>query len=382
MKKILLLTINNIDSNPRPNRLIKLLNTLDYKIDVASPFKSDLIKNNLFLLKPLKKDILQLFIKGLNFLFQTYKINNNILINEFIDNKTLNELKNNNYDLIICCNLEMLPLAVIFKKENTKILFDVREYFIKQFKGIFWNIFIKPNNSYILAYFKKNVDKFLTVSNGLKVEYLKNENIDCEVYMSLPEKFEFKSEIKDQYSKIKLVHHGIGIGVRKIENMIYLMDNLDSDKYELDLYLVNKNNRYFKFLKDLASIRKNVNILEPVKFNEINKMLSKYDIGLIHFEPITFNLEFSLPNKFFEFIQSGLCLAFSPSPDMKYIIDEYKVGVTSDNYEPKNLAEKISNLSIEEINKYKENSRKAAEILNVETNNKRMKEIIEELIGN
>ena len=173
----------------------------------------------------------------------------------------------------------------------------------------------------------------------------------------------------------------MSIQERKIENMIFLMDYLDSNKYELDLYLVNLNNNYHSKLINMVKSRKNIRIFEPVKFNEINKMLSEYDIGLVFFEPTTFSLEFSMPNKLFEMIQSGLCLAFSPSPDMKHIIDKYELGVTADDYSPKNLAEKIKSLSYEDINKYKENSRNAAEILNVETNNKRMKEIIKELIG-
>lgn len=310
-----------------------------------------------------------------------YKFRNNLLIEEYIESNVLNELVSQNYNLVICCNIEVLPIAIKLKRGNTRILFDIREYFLMHFSSFLWKILIKPRNVFIFTKYLKYADKAITVSNGLKKLYKDNLNLDCEVYMSLPTKSKLKSEIKNKYDKIRIVHHGVSNPTRKIENMIYLMDYLDKDKYNLDLYLVNLNNSYFNKLLKLADERKNVNILEPVKFNEINNMLSEYDIGLYLLEDISLNHKFALPNKIFEFIQSGLCLAFSPSPDMKYIIDKFDLGVTADNYDPKNLADKIRNLSDEDINKYKDNSRKASEMLNAETNNKRMNEIIEELLN-
>ena len=117
-----------------------------------------------------------------------------------------------------------------------------------------------------------------------------------------------------------------------------------------------------------------------IDLNKINDTLINYDVGLIMFEPTTFNLEYSLPNKLFEFIQAGLCVVSYPLPNIKSVINEYNSGYVSENYDIKEIANKLNNLSIEEINKYKLNSISASKVLNAKENNKKLTEIIKEMV--
>lgn len=314
-------------------------------------------------------------------LLRLYKIYTNLLLFDRISKENFDNLRNKQFDLIICENIEVTYLASLLIDDNTKLMVDLREYFPRQFDNRFsWSLKKKEYYIYLLNKFVSQFDKIITVSNGLAKAYKDNFDFNCEVYMSLPEKSDSKSEIKEEYDKIKLVHHGNATPDRKIENMIYMMDEL-SDKYSLDLYLVKMNNTYHEFLTKLSIKYDNVTIHQPVKLEEINNTISKYDIGVYSMEAYSFNIEHTLPNKLFEFIQAGLCLAFGPVTEMKNVISEYQVGVVSDNFEPKSLANKISSMTTVELNKYKENSRKASEILNLETNKIRMNEIIEGLIA-
>lgn len=67
-----------------------------------------------------------------------------------------------------------------------------------------------------------------------------------------------------------------------------------------------------------------------VKQDELWKYAGAADAGMILASATTKNALFSLPNKFFENIQSGTPIICPFYPEMKRIVDEYKVGLTCD----------------------------------------------------
>ncbi len=370
MYKILIATLNNINSNPRPNRLLKYLYSNGFDVSLLSFYNAN--DFNIKFIK-LNDNSLSLLSKIAS------AFNNNVLLNYVLNNNYKSKIIND-FDIIFCCNIELLPL--VFKiKNNSKVVIDLREHFPSQYDSLKWKLLYKNVYIYILKEYVVKSDKVITVGELISKEYKKEFNFDSEVLMSLPDKGEYKSEVKNKYDKIKIVHHGVGLRKRKIENMINMINYLD-DKFTLDIYLVNKNRKYYDYLLNLVKDNKNVNILKPVDYNDINSMLSQYDIGLFYLENSNINLKYALPNKLFEYIQAGLCLAFSPNDEMKNIINIYDVGFVSNSFDIKELAEKINCLSDEELNRYKLNSIKAADILNVEENNKLLDNIIKILSEN
>ena len=110
--------------------------------------------------------------------------------------------------------------------------------------------------NYLLNNYASKCDKLITVSPGLEENYKRVFNFDCDLIMSLPKYEDNKSKLLANNNKIKLVHHGGAKEARKIELMIELMDYLDADKFELDLYLIKYHNDYYEFLKDLIKNKK------------------------------------------------------------------------------------------------------------------------------
>lgn len=371
------MTSNNINGNPRPNRLLKYLIQINYSVDLLTYDKFEGDVQQYYFKKKLNIDLINLILY-----LRLYKINKNLLLFDNISSDTKKELINNKYDLIICENIELIYLAFKLMSFNTKIMIDLREYFPTHFNNnVSWRLRKKEYYNYLLNKYVSKTNIILTVSDGIAKEYKNKYNLDCETYLSLPDKQNDKSEIRDKYDVIKIVHHGIASPNRNLESMIYMMDYLDENKYELDLYLVKLNNSCFHDLVKLSENKRNVNILEPVNYANINKMLSNYDIGLYLLKDNSFNHKYALPNKLFEFIQAGLCLAFSPIYESANLINKYNVGIVSDNYEAENIANKIRKISDTKLNEYKRNSRNAAEILNSENNNKTMEAIIKELLN-
>lgn len=383
MKRILVITDNNPNKAARPFRLINLLSSIsEYETHVLSntPFSDEKVKHY-----KLQKKMTNW--EGFIYMLSLYKLFKNFLSLNPVNKNVLYELKSNKYDLIICENLTVIYLAFLIKSENTKLMLDLREFYISQYSSDFHGHFIKKYYydskikylNYLITEFASKCNKLITVSPGLQENYKSTFNLDTDLIMSLPDYSENKSQQLESNNNIKLVHHGGAKESRKIELMIELMNYLD-DRFTLDLYLIKYHSSYYEYLINLASNNKNINIYKEIELEKINDTLVKYDIGIILFEPTTFNLEYCLPNKLFEFIQAGLLLISYPLPNIKSIINKFDVGNVSNNYDLKEIATLLNSLTFENINYYKLNSQEASKELNLEENNKKLLTIINELI--
>lgn len=377
-KCAIVICIPDPSGNPRPRRMIVLLQSLGYKVDVASAkIKGDLKVENHFMI-PTENNNFPLFGKVMRkiagILFNKL---NHFLVGDRLKSlaynisratNKLSVMLKKNYDIIVVEDIELLPVA-FHLKGNAKFFFDAREYYPKQSANI------KPDKRkailWICNQYLAKCDVVLTVSNGLAKEYQKEFGIQTVLYRSTPnfQKFDPRPVVPE---KIKMVHHGAADRHRKIENMIEMVNNLDG-RFHLDLYLLtNKEvrNEYLKELKELAASNPRIRFFDPVPFNDIVPMLNKYDIGLYFLEPAVFNLEFALPNKFFEFIQGRLMLAIGPSPDMAKLVKQYNCGVVSEVFDVKELAGLLNKLSADDIEQFKINSHKAAQELCFEEESK------------
>ena len=70
----------------------------------------------------------------------------------------------------------------------------------------------------------------------------------------------------------------------------------------------------------------------------------------------------------------------SPNTEMKNIIEQYDIGVVSEDYSAEKMAEKILSLSIEEIMTHKEQSHKYAFELSSDKTEKLILDAVNELI--
>lgn len=75
-----------------------------------------------------------------------------------------------------------------------------------------------------------------------------------------------------------------------------------------DIYSENIDGKVVDYLKTLNA--SNIFYKGPIAYNEIPKMLTQYDIGLILYKATTFNFKFNAPNKLFEYLNCGLNVIF------------------------------------------------------------------------
>ncbi|PWR70093.1 glycosyltransferase family 4 protein [Methanospirillum stamsii] len=375
MSKIAIISLSNLSQDPRVYRQIDALNN-EYKIITAGLAPCGIVEVPFFQLhyfgqKIYQRALLMKFSKNYEHFYWRYG-NFQDLGKYLIQEKP---------DIIIANDIEMLPVALIYK-EKAKIIFDAHEYSPLEYEESFlFRFFFKEYKKYLVDKYVPFVDKMITVSEGISKQYYKDTCIKSIVITNAPD-FQNLSPTHVNPGKIRLVHHGAAHPSRKIELEINLMNYLDPSLYELHLFLVPSECRYVRNLKKLALEKSNIFFHEPVQMKMLANTINQYDIGVYLLPPANFNNEFALPNKFFEFIQARLAIAIGPSPEMADYVNKFNLGVVSSDFNPKNLANAINSMSYQTIMHHKENAHNIAKKFCSKENQTIIKSIVKEIIEN
>jgi hypothetical protein len=133
--------------------------------------------------------------------------------------------------------------------------------------------------------------------------------------------------------------------------MIEAMRHLD-ERFTLDFVLVPSVPRYLEQLKSAAGADRRIRFLPPVAMQELPRFLNGYDAGIYLLPPNNFNNRFSLPNKFFEFVQARLAIVVGPSPEMAAQVRRHDMGVVAEDFTPAAFARAVSGLDRPRIAHY------------------------------
>ena len=82
-------------------------------------------------------------------------------------------------------------------------------------------------------------------------------------------------------------------------------------------------------LKRLSSINSRIHVHPGVVQGEVTSIVSSADVGVALIENISLSDYYSLPNKFFEYVFSGLPVLVSDFPDISRVVKKYDLGVTT-----------------------------------------------------
>ena len=100
-------------------------------------------------------------------------------------------------------------------------------------------------------------------------------------------------------------------------------------------------------------------------YAEMMNFTAVSDLGVSLDKDTNVNYRYSLPNKIFDYIHAGIPLLVSDLPEVRKIIDEYRVGLVCPSHDPGIIAESLE-LMLSDRNFYaslKENTKKAAHVL-------------------
>lgn len=355
--------------SPRPYRIRKLLEPYHH-LSVMGISKVPLGSSNpdlkIFTYPPYPK---RNFIQECKLYLDVWLQNDHALI--YTKNRLgiIEVLNEHSFDFIFCFDLVLLPIVLSYKK-CAKVILDAREYYPAQdstnirWRWLFQAFFTRLSNTYM-----PKCDHIFSVSRGVQELYDKEHSVHTSVFYSYPFYHDLKPS-KTNPHRIHLLYHGGASYNRSFENlkamMDHLMDHLGDWRFWLTLMLVGSQAR----LQELKQLLKHerIRIIPPVEFENMVVFSNAFDIGIYFSPPINLNIKHAMPNKFFEYIQSRLALCVVPNIEMQALIEYYQIGVVSQTSSPQDLALALHKLRLDDIDRYKHNTQKAAQDLCAEQN--------------
>jgi len=372
MKKILIIAYPPLDNDPRPNRQIKWLRN-NFIVHTIGTKKNGLehkfykIKKQSFLRELFRVPFL---ILGLYNIFYWDKYKKQFLIK--------NELED--YDIVIVHEVRLLPFALKIVK-NAKIILDAHEFSPENFSdNIFWRTIYRPYYKWLCDKYLKKCNTIITVSSGIADLYYKTFGVKPEVVTNACEYYDLTPTNVDP-EHIKILHHGNCSSSRKLELMIEAFNYVKSNFHLYLMLRVSKSNSfYYAKLKKMASKNKNIHFLEPVTYDRLVTYSNNFDLGIQFHPPVNLNIKYGLGNKFFEFIQSRLGIIIGPSEEMVRYVRKYKLGIITKDFSPISLADSINNLSVKDIEFFKQQSHRYAYELSAEKDREKFLNIINKIL--
>lgn len=378
-KTILIISFSHLQKDPRVLRQVQALSS-DYNLYTIglSPVNTTIPnllhsynRNNLFFkLLRVVLSITKLFNCYLAIVLKQYQLDK--------------QFKKIHFDLILCNDVDALPLGFAISNKKIPVWADLHEYSPREFENSFlWRLYFQSYKIWLCRKYLPLVNYISVVCNGIAKEYEKNFNITTNSIITNAAFYHADLKPIIPKSPIKIIHHGAAMPNRKIEVMIDMMQYLGNE-YELNMMLVVNGESQHDYLDKLRTkaldVGKKIHFLETVSTNQIPMLINSFDIGLYILEPSGFNELYALPNKFFEFIQARLCLAVSPNPEMSSIVNQSKLGIVSKDYTAQSMATAIEQLSLEDIFAYKSNADLYAWEYSADKNIQHMQAIVKSLL--
>lgn len=285
-------------------------------------------------------------------------------------------LRGQSFDCILADDIDSVGLALSLNP-TYGVHADLHEYSPREKEDVTrWRWFVAPYMRWQVRHFATQAKSSTTVGQHIAEEYRRCFGINPTVvtnatpYVSLSP--------SDVHEPLAIVHSGAARDDRFLEIMIEAVRRFP-DRFTFDLYLTPNNPAYLETLRASVKDDQHINVHDAVPYRELVRTLNAYDIGLHLLPPVNFNNLWALPNKFFDFIQARLALVIGPSPEMKRLVDEYRLGLVADNFTVEALADTLSQLTPETVKAMKKNSHAAAHDLSAESTMKGWQEAIRAL---
>ena len=283
------------------------------------------------------------------------------------------ELRSKVFDITIANDLQALPLALRVAG-GRPVIFDAHEYAPREFENrALWRLLLQQYCVHLCRTYMPRASAVTTVCQGIADEYESSFGVRPVVLSNATRYHELAPRPAGD-GAIRMIHHGIAIRSRKLENMLELMMELDA-RFFLDLMLMPTDPAYLAHLRSRATQDSRIRFLPTVPMAELVRFTSAYDVGLYLLEPTNFNNLHALPNKFFEFIQARLALAIGPSPEMARIVKEFDCGVVADDFSPASLARSLNALTSRDLDRMKRGADAAARVHHAERNAALLREL-------
>jgi glycosyltransferase involved in cell wall biosynthesis len=119
-------------------------------------------------------------------------------------------------------------------------------------------------------------------------------------------------------------------------------------------------------------LQEKITLIPKLPFALLSRITRKAQLGISIDKSSVLNHKYSLPNKLFEYLHAAVPVLASRLIEQERIINQFEVGDFIEDYEPEHIAGKIKEIfaNTEQLNRWKQNTRKVRETLNWENESK------------
>lgn len=290
------------------------------------------------------------------------------------------ELIKTKADIFFAEDFYTLPfVTIIAKLKRAKVYYNSRELYA--FLGGLRNRpYLQAIVRAVEKFFIKKVDLVLTTgemdSKFLENYYKINNTLvirNIPLFQVPKEKFDFRKKYNIPKDYLILLYQGVLLEGRGVPIIINALKELPKT-YLIILGDGEQKNNFRKLAEDL-NVEKRVIFAGVYDQKELINYTAGADIGLALIENISISYYHALPNKLFEYIMAGLPVIVSNLPQMKKIVEDYKVGEVVDIEKGESIVSIIQkwyeNPAL--LNEYKKNCLIAAKELNWQEEYKRVR---------
>ncbi|MGV8884416.1 MAG: glycosyltransferase [Microbacteriaceae bacterium] len=268
------------------------------------------------------------------------------------------------YDLVVLNEIELLPWFVAVKarlvRAGGRTHLDLHEFAPSQRSGLAYRLVFKRFRDWLVSFIPlPEIDTRSTVAGGIARLYTELFAIDAlSIIRSTPDYVDQQPSPVDP-QRIRLVHHGVASATRGLDLLITALSLADK-RFTLDLMLVGSDDALAPLKRLAEPLGERVTFRPPVDVRDIATAINQYDAELIFFPPVTQNLRFALPNKFFESVQGRLAIITGESSEMVEIVEQYGNGLVVHGWTAADLAAALNSLDAASVTAMKRASDAAA----------------------
>lgn len=288
-------------------------------------------------------------------------------------------------DVFVSNDLDTLPanyLASRFKRKP--LVYDSHEYFT-EVPELIGRPIVKSIWTWLEKLLVPKVDAAYTVCDSIAEVYHDLYKVDFKVVRNLPVCSEIEVQTsetgaKPESAKIIIYQGALNLG-RGIEAAIRAMQYLEG----AELWLAGDGDRTSQLKELVAELKLDdkVKFLGRLPLQQLHEVTRQADLGISLEEDLGLNYRFALPNKLFDYIQSGVPVLVSNLPEMRHIVEHYQIGAIAETHQRKELAELMKDGIFDQEKRliWKQNLQKAAKELCWEKEEQVLKQIYSKYVG-
>jgi len=246
-------------------------------------------------------------------------------------------------DLLVANDLDtLLPNFLISKLRRIPLVYDSHEYFTET-PELTSRPRIQKIWKTIESHLVSRLPEMITVNESIAQLFREQYGLKVHVVRNVPMRMQNNQHSSRKLlglplDKTLLVMQGSGINIhRGAEELLESMQYLDNC-----LLLLIGGGDVLPVLKQMSKslrLEDKVRFLGKMPYHLMMQYTQVADLGFTMDKDTNLNYRFSLPNKLFDYIQAGTPVIASDLPEVRNIVESYKIGKIVDNHIPENIAQ-------------------------------------------